>query len=1093
MFFKADKQYKFSVKQIVFVAFLFIALVAESKHSYAQFYNGLQMSFGKNRVQYREFLWQFYRFDKFDTYYYVNGKELAEFTGKIASEEIPKFESYFQHALEKRIIFIVYNKLSDFRQSNIGLVSFGDENNIGGVTKIVNNKVFLYFEGDRKKFRKQVKAAIVEVILDEMLYGTNMKDKLANSTLIVLPEWYKQGLISYLSNNWDFEIEDRVKDGINSGRYEKFNRLTGEDAVYAGHSIWRYIAEQYGDGIIPNIVYLTRIHKKAEEGILYVLGISFESLTYEWIYYYKDMFAEESSREINAESSVLINKPKSDLHITNPKISPDGNFIAWATNNLGLYKIYLYDVATGKKKRIFKKGYKLNQITDYSYPVIAWHPSGKILSFIIEYKGKILLNLYNLETRKTDVVQLFYFQKILDYSYSDNGHQLVLSACIKGHSDIFVHNLLSHTNKQITNDYADDFNPRFINNSEQIIFSSNREDNIISGTAGLDINTRETQDIFIYDFKNQNQELARLTNTPLFDEVQPRCIEKKKYTYLSNENGIYNRYLAYIDSSISYIDTATHYNYFTISHATTNLSHNIREYDINKNGYIVDLTLYNSKDNLYLGKFDATDYYDKKLLNTKFSLDYSSKIILNDSLRKEKLKKLEEEIEVLDTLPEVSDDTLIDITNYLFEEEKPGSPIYKQLLLKRREEKTFNLPKPKMYFTAFYPNYLVNQVDFSFLNASYQAFTGGAVYYNPGMNFLFKLGVNELFDDYRLTGGLRFSADMGSNEYLISFENLKDRWDKQTIFHRQTYKEIYSDIALKNVTHELMFIRKYPFSQVAAIKGTASVRYDKKIILATDNKSLDDNNFYQSWAGFKLEYIFDNTIPKGLNLYNGLRFKLFSESYWKIEKNTSDLYVLGADIRYYQKIHREIIWASRIAASTSFGRSRLIYYMGSVDNWFSFLSSEKLFNTSIAVDPNQNFVYQALATNMRGFSQNIRNGNSFALLNNEVRIPVIKYFARRPITNDFLSNLMAIGFFDIGTAWSGPSPYSKDNAYNYNVHLHGPVTIIIDNDLSPIVYGYGFGLRSRVLGYYLRADWAWGVEDYIIQPRIFYLSLSTDF
>jgi len=31
------------------------------------------------------------------------------------------------------------------------------------------------------------------------------------------------------------------------------------------------------------------------------------------------------------------------------------------------------------------------------------------------------------------------------------------------------------------------------------------------------------------------------------------------------------------------------------------------------------------------------------------------------------------------------------------------------------------------------------------------------------------------------------------------------------------------------------------------------------------------------------------------------------------------------------------------------------------------------------------------------------------------------------------------------------------------------------------------------LGYFVRADWAWGVENGIILPSVFYFSLSTDF
>jgi hypothetical protein len=1060
----------------------------------AQFYNGHQMNFGKNRVQYREFLWQFYRFEKFDTYYYVNGKELAELAGEIAQEEIPRFEAYFQHALQKRIIFLVYNKLSDFKQSNIGLISDGNDANIGGRTRIVNNKVFLYFEGDRKKFEEQVKAAIVEVIMTEMIYGTDFTANVANSTLLALPQWYEEGLISYLSRGWDFEIENHVKDAVINGRYDKFNRISGKEAEYAGHSIWNYIADQYGKGVIPNIVYLTRIHKSARDGILFFLGISFENLTYEWMQYYRDRYANEIEGTTMPDLESQINKAKDRYRISQPRVSPDGNKIAYVTNEMGQYKIFIYDKAKQKKKRIFKREFKLDQETDYSFPLLAWHPSGKLLSFIIERKGKMLLNLYNLETRKIEVVQLFYFEKILDYAYSDDGFKLVMSATIKGQSDIFVHNLLAHTNEQLTQDFADDRHPRFINQSKQIIFSSNRANPVLQGPAGPDVETTFAHDIFILDYDKKNQRIARVTNTPTVDELKPFGVGKKHFAYLSNENGVFNRYMAYIDSTISYIDTTTHYRYFTVDYPVTNYSFNVLDFDINVNKDNVDLLYYNGADRLYPGKVSISKNDRQELVTTKFRKEYTDEVIRADSLKKARITKLEKEIEELSELSEeISKDTIIDITNYTFEQEKPGSPLRKKLLINQKKAEEFVLPPSQMYFTSYYPNYMVSQIDFSFLNASYQSFTGGPVYYNPGLNFFFKLGVNDLFEDYRITGGLRLSGDFESNEYLVSFENLKDRVDKQILLHRQTFREIYADSAAKNYTHEVMFIRKYPFSQVSAIKGTASVRYDRNVSLSTDNSTLMEGNKNKTWGGLKVEYIFDNTINKGLNLYNGVRLKVFGEAYWEIDKNTSDLYVVGADVRWYQKLHRDIIWANRFAASTSFGRNRLLYYMGSVDNWFSFLSSEQLFDQSVAIDPTQNWVYQTLATNMRGFSQNARNGNSFALINSEIRVPIVKYLAPRPISNDFLRNLQFIGFYDVGTAWSGSSPYSRDNAYNYTVVENGPITIVLNKDIEPIIYGYGFGVRSRLLGYFIRADWAWGVEDRIIQPRIFYLSLSTDF
>ncbi len=126
---------------------------------------------------------------------------------------------------------------------------------------------------------------------------------------------------------------------------------------------------------------------------------------------------------------------------------------------------------------------------------------------------------------------------------------------------------------------------------------------------------------------------------------------------------------------------------------------------------------------------------------------------------------------------------LIDINKYVFEVEKINS--YNAKLDPKKLEVAIDTaqkkrPKIRLYVPVFYQNSLVSQIDFNFLNNSYQAFTGGAFYFNPGFNVLFKIGANDLFEDYKITGGFRLSPDFDANEYLLSFENLK-KTARQTI------------------------------------------------------------------------------------------------------------------------------------------------------------------------------------------------------------------------------------------------------------------------------------------------------------------------
>ena len=265
------------------IAFL-ILLLARSGH--AQFYQGSYQEFGKNRVQYKDFLRQQYRFKEFDTYFYEGGQQLAEFTSKVASKNIQSLEEVFDYTIRDKIEFIVYNSHSDFKQSNIG-IDGNESGNIGGTTQIVGSKVFIYFEGDYLKFEQNLRKGIARVLINNRLYGGNWRDVIKSSTLLNLPYWYTEGLILYASGAIDDDAANIIRNDVMNGAYEKLNRLENRNASFAGYALWSYIAENYGENIITNILYMSRISRDVESGFLFVLGKSLDTVTKEFIAYYR--------------------------------------------------------------------------------------------------------------------------------------------------------------------------------------------------------------------------------------------------------------------------------------------------------------------------------------------------------------------------------------------------------------------------------------------------------------------------------------------------------------------------------------------------------------------------------------------------------------------------------------------------------------------------------------------------------------------------------------------------------------------------------------------------------------------------------------
>jgi len=115
------------------------------------------------------------------------------------------------------------------------------------------------------------------------------------------------------------------------------------------------------------------------------------------------------------------------------------------------------------------------------------------------------------------------------------------------------------------------------------------------------------------------------------------------------------------------------------------------------------------------------------------------------------------------------------------------------------------------------------------------------------------------------------------------------------------------------------------------------------------------------------------------------------------------------------------------------------------------------------------------------------------LINSELRFPLFQYFSKTPLSSGFLRNFQLVAFGDIGTAWNGPSPYSKENSLYTRYISSGPLLISVEVQKEPVVGGFGFGARIHLLGYFLRGDVSWGVEDYKIRKPVYYLSLSLDF
>lgn len=1075
----------------------------------AQFYNGMDVEFGKNRVQYSEYLWSHYKYEQFNIYFYEEGKNIADYAARSAHLQIQEFEKLFQIKLQTKLEFVIYNTQNQSRESNIG--NYPDEAlNPGGFARIIGNKVFLYFDGNHKNLDRQIRSGVSQIIVHEVIYGDDFTDELRNGALINFPLWFEGGLTSYFSEKWSVEIEDKVKAGFSAGKFKKFNWLRGNDAILAGHAFWYFLADVYGEESVTNVLILSKLNHSIEDGVLIILGTSLEQLLIEYDNYFKSRFLNDNTLKAKPEpNNVKYKKLRKNRVYQRLTPNKTGDFYAYTSNQLSQQKVFVWDKKNNKQKRILKLGHKIDVVPDYSFPVLAWHPQGQLLSVFYEFKGELLWLTYNPSSGEKTKSKLFQFEKILEANYAQNGRKIALSAVVNGKTDIYVLDVSSRSQEQITNDFFDDRHPVFVENDRKILFSSNRDNDTMAVRGQQNFVYKHQTDLFTYDYANKKgfryspQVLMRVTNTPFANEKMPIALGGLVFQYLSDANGVYNTWQGEFDSAVAYVDTTVHYRYYANTFPTSNYTSGIKWHATNGKDYT---TIFKAGKRFTM----RTDSLRKtKVFQNLTTFKRNSSNYTPDAPAKEAVQK----VITLDSIKNkmLRDPNFIYTDYYVFEDElnKPSSDSIIKVVkstsntaFKRLKISSFPFSdslatkvKQRNYELAFKTAEVSLDLDNRFLNPQYQRYSGGGDFPMPGLNGFMKYAVIDLLEDHLITGGFRL-ANIFSHEFFLSYFNRKKRLDKQYLFYRGTHSDVNDNSSFtKNITYEGIYRLHYPLSIVDRFSATFSLRYDQSIPLSRNRNFLEESLAHQFWPNIRLDYTFDNSRSLGKNLMQGSRLKVFTEYYQEAPQWSNQMITYGADLRHYIPIYRSLIWANRIAGAASLGNQRLIYYLGGVDSW-----NGANFNNELApstLGGNDIYAFQALATNMRGFSQNVRNGSNFVAINSEIRWPVVKFLFARPFNSDFINNFQIIGFGDVGTAWSGTDLFSKTNSLNIqNIPLGGEANtgeIILRTNKEPIVGGFGAGLRTTIMGYFIRADWAWGVEDGVNQGRTFYLSFATDF
>lgn len=1040
----------------------------------------IRTEFGKNRIQYHDDFskWWEYETQNYIVYWYGKGRNIAQTAIQTAELIHTDIENLVEHRINDKIEIIVYTDISDLLQSNIGNEETFETRN--DETKVIGSRVFVYFDGDHQQLLRKIKSGIAQVYFNSMYSRNGLQEIIDSDPDLEIPKWYLKGFTSYAASQWDPYIEDELRDlwYIRKGRYRDFNRISRDHPRVAGHSLWHYLEKEYGKTSITTLLYLMRLRNDFDENIEFIFGFNFNKLKKDWSKYYNTLYAQDTIYEAFDEQEQLQLGYKDYFPKSILSLNPSGSHLIYVVNEQGKYNVVLYNLKTGDREVLMKYGSKnAVQITDYNYPLIAWHPTNPEITIAFENHDKITLRKINLRTGQ-EVSQEIpeNIQRIYSLDYISD-EEYVMAGTEDGFSDLLTYHARYRRSENLTKDYHDDVDASYVKLGEQwgVLFSSNRPEAQLLNKSLDTILPLTNYDIY---FLPLNSSFAlRLTNTPDRNERQPHLINGQYLTYLDDYSGVKNRWVIDLNSRRKpYMNS--NYNRNLITHEAISAS-GTHVYQVYNNGaYQCYIT-------------DPDWLANKEVISAQSAATAES--IRQNQVRKtiapgKLLQSRFEDPEVIEDL-ETNSEFRVVKSNYSYNlTELKDREVIK--FVSARAVASRRQFKIEQFVTRVDNEVLFEGLESNFIDDEIQAQQAG---------FLIKGVAKDMFEDFQVVIGGRFPTGFNGSELFAYVDDRRKRLDKRyALYRRQTKDDFGFNSKLKEESLIGLYRLSYPFNTYRSVRGTALMRFDRAYLLNENPQTVEFGRRTEQRLSLKGEYIYDNTLDIDMNLRHGTRYKAYVEFINRFDINVNnglgfDLSravtgVIGFDARHYIPFLRNSIIALRGAGASSFGSEKMLYYIGGADGWVT-----PRFNQDIPVPQDREYAFKTTAPNLRGFDHNIRNGQSYLIGAAELRIPLFKYFSKSELRSRFLRNIQLTGFFDIGSAWHGWLPSSTDNPINTATITGTDIIVQVDLDRSTFVYGYGIGARINLLGHYIRGDYAWGVESGLVGDPKLYISLGTEF
>lgn len=1088
---------------------VFAGVMTTSFFAQAQFD---QDRFGENRVQHKQFEWYFYSSNNFEVYYYDRGGANAKMAIEYLEQEFDRLTQMIGYVAYTKPKIYIYNSPEELLQSNLNLNK--DEFSEDGQTNFNRLIAEISYKGQVDLFKEDLIYATSRVIIEEMLYGSSVADAFQANLINSFPEWYLDGISLYLAKGWSREMDDYARHYFQEEKNPKLLKLKQREAALIGQSVWNYIAERYGRRYISSILNLSRINRNEENSIANTVGLNFDTFKEEWRSYYTKINEQVFATFKGTDDKNWINEtsPKVIGAISDIEFSPDGLSLAYVLNNSGKFKVIVRNVSSGEELTIYQGGsvYE-DQSPNLISPVIAWRDSANLA--IASFKrGFTTLRLRNIDGSDQDKIFLRNITQILNLEFNSTGKNMVLSAISGGKSDIYTLNVRGQ-GRRLTNDSFDNLTPTFLNDST-IIYSSN----LISLPDSITPKNLKLEDLPSY-YNLYKVEVGdsivttQLTNTNSKD-LLPKRVNSNTVVYLSDLSGINNLMRLSVGNQVS--NQISGYNKsietFDVNGRMNKIAYAIRD---GRQSFLV-IENFSSSDQFTPGtpriqlaqakdlnaRIAARRLIEEKKETPKSVLIPKSESIPMDEIKMDTTSKKDNTSSINIDRLRFENKNGIDTENYTFDS-LPNPSLARESSTGRSNKinllESFRRQSLKKRVTGpreMEPQFLTNNINTKFVVDPLR-----------GFGIMLNGKMTDLLDNHSFYGGIMTTLDFNSGgDIFLEYEYRKSRLDFKARFDRRTIQVSEGDITFqKYALTKVEAGVSYPFNINARFTLAPFVAKTQYFNLNSDSLILgqnpNQNRFDVNYVGAKAEFVYDRTSQIGLYSQAGFKGKVGYQYYQGLNHGDRSFGNFYMDLRNYQRIHKNIILASKLYVGSFMGKNPQSYLVGGMDNWLFnefYRPPSNRPEASPVRNPtgaeNSNILF-ADFVDLRGYDYDEIRGRNVITFTTEIRIPVFSYLTRGNITSNFIRNFQLVGFYDIGSAWNESAPWERINDQNTEIiDTEGsPFTITLNNFNNPWLQSYGAGLRTVLLNYYVKFDVARPVRNYEIEDLRYYFTLGFNF